>query len=279
MQNPDPPSDTNAAFEHLYSTYFGENQHERQEVENFPNLLAGCDLFIDVGASLGMYTYYANEAMENGRIIAIEADPDRYEELARNCEKWSRESSNEITPVFAAAGNSRQPITFFTTGSQISGGFFPVEERSDTWRTVEVPQVLIDDYYEANTTTLVKIDVEGVELRVLEGATTHLASGSTRFLIETHWWGDRDRGLTTLDLLRFLHSHGMDIHKTVKVHTSNYHVFPAARGRSTLPSYARVAPLLLGKVVYGNYVPRSVRDLREHRLNRRRGARHGTSSH
>jgi FkbM family methyltransferase len=268
--------DIQEAFDHLYDTYFGENQHEREEIENLPQLLVGCELFIDVGASLGMFTYFANEAMSDGTIIAIEADPDRYQELAKNCAKWERKGTNTIKAVHAALGDSREPVRFFTTGSQISGGFFPVDERSGAYRAVEVPQMLLDDFFQEESSTLVKIDVEGAELRVLHGAEVHLASGSTRFLIEMHWWGDRDRGTTTLDVLRFLHGHSMAIEKTVKPHTSNYHVYPARAARPT-PGYVRVAPLLLGKAFYGKYVPQRVRDARERRLNRRRRQKHHTA--
>ncbi|HXE80352.1 MAG TPA: FkbM family methyltransferase [Vicinamibacterales bacterium] len=267
-------SSLDEAFSHLYSTYFGERQHERDEIENLPNLLKGCELFIDVGASLGMYTYYANRALEGATIIAIEADPDRFEELRKNCLAWQGERSNRIVAVHAALGDSRQPVRFFKTGSQISGGFFPVGERSSTYTEVEVPQMLLDDFYEEGRPTLVKIDVEGGEYRVLQGAPKHLAGGHTRFLLETHWWGDRERGTTTVDVLRFMYRQGFAIKKTVRPHTSNYHLWPA-KGARTLPGYLKVAPLLVAKAWYGRYVPRWIRNLREQALNRRRRRRHG----
>jgi FkbM family methyltransferase len=262
------------AFDHLYSTYFGEHQHEREEVEHFPKLLTGCDIFIDVGASLGMYTYYANKALTHAKIIAVEADPDRFEELKKNCEKWQAESTNQLVAVHAALGDSRDPVEFFKTGTQISGGFFPVGERATNFVRVEVPQALLDDFYEEGRQTLVKIDVEGAEYRVLKGASKHFRAGTTRFLIEFHWWGDRERHTTSIDVLRFLYSQGFAIEKTVRVHTSNYHVWPAA-GAKSLRGYLRVAPLLAAKTFYGKYVPRKVRELREHALNRRRRRRHG----
>jgi FkbM family methyltransferase len=262
------------AFDHLYSTYFGERQHEREEVEHFPTLLTDCEVFIDVGASLGMYTYYANKVLTHAKIIAVEADPDRFEELKRNCEKWQAESSNTIVAVHAALGDSREPVEFFKTGTQISGGFFPVNERSTNFTKVQVPQALLDDLYEDGRRTLVKIDVEGAEYRILQGASKHLRSGNTRFLIEFHWWGDRERRTTTMDVLRFLYSQRFAIEKTVRVHTSNYHVWPA-RGMNTLAGYLKVAPLLAAKTFYGKYVPKKVRKIREHALNRRRRQRHG----
>ena len=149
------------AFDHLYSTYFGERQHEREEIENLPNLLRDCRLFIDVGASLGMYTYYANKQLSGAKIIAVEADPDRYEELKKNCAKWEAEGNNTIIAVHAALGDEHGTIEFFKTGTQISGGFFPVGERSSAYFPVEVKQALLDDFFTEEVPTLVKIDVEG----------------------------------------------------------------------------------------------------------------------
>ena len=270
--------DTTEAFEHLYSTYFGENQHERHEIENLPNLLVGCDLFVDAGASLGMYTYFANEAMDGGTIIAVEADPDRFEELKRNCEKWEAEGTNTIRAIHAAMGDARTPITFFKTGTQISGGFFPVNERSEDYQAVEVQQILLDDLYQPDVPTLVKIDVEGAEQRVLLGAQKHLSSGTTRLLLEFHWWGDRERGYTNYHVLRHLHGARFSIHKTTPVHTSNYHLVPTSPGERVIGGYLKVAPLLLAKSIYGRYTPNWLRDLRERRLNRRRRRLHGVAA-
>lgn len=265
-----PDERLSAAFAHLYRTYFGERAKEREEVEQLPALLAGCRLFIDVGASLGQYTYFANRAMQGGQIIAIEADPDRYAELARNCATWQREGTNRITAVHAAVGDGTDPVRFFVTGSQISGGLFPVLERSDDYRPVEVSQVRLDDYYQPGVPTFVKIDVEGGESRVMRGAAAQIAGGTTRFLTEVTWWGDRERGVTTIDFLRWLRAHRLAIRKVAKRRTSNYLLTPESSAQRLWLSHLRVAPLLYATSLWGRLVPRWVRIRRERRLNRRR---------
>lgn len=270
--------DLDIAFKHLYKTYFGEFQHEREEIENLPNLLIDCDIFVDVGASLGMFTYYANKILQNASIIAIEADPDRYKELNKNCAKWEKEGSNTITAINTILGEYKGLTTFYKTGTNISGGLFPVGERSDAYMPIKVPQTILDEYYEARKQILVKIDVEGAEYRVMQGATKHIDSKNTNFLIEMHWWGDRERGTTSLDLLKFLYSKTMSITKTVKVHTSNYLFQPAEDGEVLLPSYIKCALLLAAKTIYGRYVPISIRNAREKLLNKRRRKKFGLSS-
>ncbi|MEX1183605.1 MAG: FkbM family methyltransferase [Gemmatimonadota bacterium] len=257
-------------FTYLYKTYFSEDAKEREEIEQLPSFLEGCDLFIDIGASLGQYTYYANRIMSGGRIIAVEADPDRYAELARNCAKWQVEGTNSIKVIHAAAGDAHGKVQFYVTGTQISGGLFPVAERSDAYRPVEVQQVMVDDFHEPGVSTFVKIDVEGGEHRVLRGATAHITGGTTSFLTEVTWWGDRERGDTTLDLLRYLMSQHLHIRKVAKRRTSGYLLTPAPPSAAVWPDYLRAAPLLVATSLWGRLVPARLRLLRERRLNRRR---------
>ena len=247
------------AFDYLYKTYFGELQIEKDEIERLPALLDGCELFIDVGASLGMYTYFANKILDNAEIIATEADPDRFEELKQNCAKWAKQGSNEITAVFAAAGDSRDTLRFFKTGSHISGSVFAIPERSDTFERVEVPQIMLDDYFVAKRRTFVKIDVEGAEYRVMNGATQLIDGGTTSFAIGIHSWGDKERKITPMDFLQLLYSKHMSISKSSNHMTSNYIFRPANCGKTALFfSYLKYVPMLLIRQTYRWAVPRPI---------------------
>jgi len=50
-------------FQGLSKAYFSEEMHEKSIIEHLPELLASAKLFIDIGASLGQYTYFANKVM------------------------------------------------------------------------------------------------------------------------------------------------------------------------------------------------------------------------
>ena len=161
-----------------------------------------------------MYTYHANRYLHDADIIAIEADPQRFQVLQDNVAKWSAGSSNRITCINAAVSDptdaqSGEGIEFFVTGTQISGGLFSVPERSDDYAPTKVPVMQLDDLYRPNTPTTVKIDVEGVELRVLQGAKKLITSGNATFLTEVSWWGDRGRGTSSIDVLRFAFASGL----------------------------------------------------------------------
>lgn len=266
----------NDDLQHLYRTYFGEAQHERAEIETLPRLLEGVGLFIDVGASLGQYTYYANRVLSGAKIIALEPDPDRFIELEQNCRRWGQDRDNEIVVIQAAVSDGSGTISFYKTGSRISGGLFPVDERPASYSPVQVRQVKLDDFREPGVDTFVKVDVEGSEMRAFLGATELIDSGA-RFLTEITWWGDRERGYTAMTFLRFLYQRGLEIRRNTARRNSSFLVVPAEGPRPSLAAYLKVAPLLAAKSFWGRYVPRRIRSGVERLLGERRVRKHADS--
>ncbi len=88
--------ETEALYEVLEQQYFGTNMQERLEIDQLPQILDNVSLFVDVGASLGQYTFFANKALKGARIVAIEADPFRYQHLTEAAASWEKLSSNQI---------------------------------------------------------------------------------------------------------------------------------------------------------------------------------------
>lgn len=176
----------------LNETYFSDECHEKSVVTNLHRLLRGAHVFVDVGASLGQYTFFANAAMTNGTIVAIEADPIRFETLRDNCTLWGDGSTNQVRAIHAAAADCDGEIEFCVTDSNVSGGLFPhpVPDAAVRWRGVKVPCVTLDGLFPKDPPDLVKVDVEGGEFRVLQGARRLLAGGRPKFLVEVHDWPD-----------------------------------------------------------------------------------------
>lgn len=267
--------------EYLAWTYFAEDAFDRAEFARLRETLSGVTRFIDVGASHGVYTFHANQILDGAEIFAIEADPERFQVLSANVAKWSEGSTNTIHCINAAASDEEDratspEMTFFTTGTQISGGLFKVAERSDAYAPTVVPLVCVDDYFDARHQTFVKIDVEGAELRVLRGAERHIAAGNTKFFTEVSWWGDRDRKTNFLDLLRFCFRSGLRIDRRLR---SDYLMAPEPRPFARLASIVRCVPPLLLRAIYNTMVPANVRTRRERLENRRRVARFEGSAH
>lgn len=263
--------------DYLSWTYFSEDALDRAEFRRFADLLRGVTHFIDVGASHGVYTFHASRILEDADILCIEADPERFKILEQNTRTWAAESSNRIRCVNAAASDeldrkASPEITFFTTGTQISGGLFSVVERSGGYQPCQVPVVCLDDFYVEGASTFIKIDVEGGELRVLKGARRHLDSGRARFFTEISWWGDRPRRTTSFDVLRFVSASKMRVDRRLR---SDYLFSPEPSRWKRVLSVARCVPPLLIRYIWNTVVPQPIRVWRERRNNQRRLARYG----
>lgn len=193
----------------LNRAYFSEDCHEKTLLEQLPRFLRKARLVVDVGASLGQYTKCASEAMEGGRIVAVEADPIRHEELQRNATLWAQKSAVKIDCLFAAVSNQVGSVTFHTTNSNVSGGLFPHKVKQEVqWQEIEVPAVTLDTLFPNETPDFLKADIEGAELRMLQGATRILRERKTIFLLELHGWEDPESGMPNVTVTSLMRSYG-----------------------------------------------------------------------
>lgn len=204
------------AYAALQLAYFSGEPDEREVLDRLTPFWRRARLFVDVGASLGQFTLAASRSMPGGKVIAIEADPGRFDRLKSHCAEWAQSAACAIQAVHAAASDSDGTATFQTTNSSVSGGLFQHDlshlsqgKAGDVrWREVSVPARRLDALVGNAVPDLVKIDVEGAELRVLRGASGLLAGGRTRFLVELHPWPDPGGQSGPEDVLRFMRSHG-----------------------------------------------------------------------
>lgn len=266
--------------EYLHWTYFGDEAMDASEFDRMAELFDGVEYFLDIGASHGVYTFQAFQHMTAGHILAVEADPERFAILEKNVAEWSAAAAADGRSVscqcMMAAVTDAEDLadgptaTFFTTGTQISGGLFPVGERSDDYAPIEVPRISLDDHVREGETTLVKIDVEGGELRVLKGAAQMTASGDATFFVELSWWGDRDRGTSVLTTLRHLDRVGLGIERRLR---SDYLLYPEPDRNTRLKQLAKVVPPLLPRYLFASFAPFSLRKAYIRRQNEQRLAR------
>lgn len=201
-------------YQVLEEQYFGEKMQEREEIEQLPGLLKNVSVFVDVGAGLGQYSFFANRILSHGKIFCIEADPVRFDRLRELSSQWERSSGNQINLVHAAAAERDAKAEFFTTSANASGGLFaPPVGKSVQWARTEVNCVCLDTLFRDLKPDLVKIDVEGAEYRVLLGALGILKQGSCRFLVEIHPWGDQALKKHPADIFRLFAQFGYDFQR------------------------------------------------------------------
>ena len=208
--------DENGILDELRRAYFSPDAHEQDVLQAIDSLLRRTRFFVDVGASLGQFTQFAARTMRSGRILAVEADPLRARELADACKKWQPGSPVRLDAVHAAVTDHDGVVQLSITDSAVSGGLFrhPLEHISSTaaarthWREIEVPARRLDSLCGTEVPDLVKIDVEGAELRVLKGADGILRRATTRFLVELHPWADPAGQSSPAEVIAYMASRG-----------------------------------------------------------------------
>jgi len=175
----------------LLADFTGQQVPEAAELEALPEVLKGASYFIDVGANVGTYIFHAAKCMSHAKLVAIEANPLLIPVLTKTIEQLrSHGSENEYALRAAAVSDIGGELDFHISRYPTLSSMFP----NGKVETVKVPTVALDEFYRPGVSTVVKIDVEGAEYRVLRSAAQFLKSHDVTFFLELHSWGDRTIG-------------------------------------------------------------------------------------
>ncbi|MGB8332404.1 MAG: FkbM family methyltransferase [Polyangiales bacterium] len=124
-------------------------------------VLRSGDRYIDAGANIGQLALAASKRVgPDGEVIAIEAHPEIYRYLEGNSEL---NRSTNLTTLHYALGAGTGEVALTTRRSDDQN--FISDEG-----TVAVPMRALDELVQVRPTRLLKLDVEGYELPVLQGA-------------------------------------------------------------------------------------------------------------
>lgn len=154
------------------------------------NVQAGASVF-DIGAHKGGWTYWLRKAVtETGNVFAFEPQPTLNTYLKKlfvSC-YWQNVTLEDI----ALSNNNNQAQLFIPgkNGSTSPGASLKhnvVDHESDM-HTAKVNAMLLDNYIEnaaISNVDFIKVDVEGSELDLLEGATQTLKNHNASWIIES----------------------------------------------------------------------------------------------
>jgi FkbM family methyltransferase len=158
----------------LLATLIDVGELEAGTRQLIQRLLQPGETFIDVGANVGMHTLAAASAINGqGRIVAFEPHPTTHALLRKSLLLNGFAALAETHQAAASNRSGRLPLHLGTTSGHHS--LYALEGEKPAAATVEVPLVRLDDVIESNLPVdLIKIDVEGAELDVLEGAAATL---------------------------------------------------------------------------------------------------------
>jgi FkbM family methyltransferase len=170
--------------------------------------------FLDIGANVGQYTLLGSQLVGlGGKVYAFEPHPIVWSVLSRNvglnrcsnvrCERLAVAEREGVQTLFHSPPN--------TVGET---ALVPCEEQTES---TPVRTISVDSYVRSNMieqVDLIKIDVEGAELRVLEGATDLLTgSAGLTLVLEFNEGAARRFGHCLADLASFLRARGFALYR------------------------------------------------------------------
>jgi FkbM family methyltransferase len=147
--------------------------------------------FWDIGANVGWFSLFAFSIVgSRGHIISFEPAPEVFRLLAQNTAGLPN-----VTVVQCGVGNADETASFAAQGTSSSSSFVKeitqinASYMPDTpVESISVPIKRIDTLVRevGSAPDVIKIDVEGYELKVLQGAVELLSSRNPTLIIEIH---------------------------------------------------------------------------------------------
>jgi FkbM family methyltransferase len=172
--------------------------------------------FIDVGANEGLYTVFAARRVgSSGRVVAVEPSSRERATLQRNIARNGLENVTVVPAALAAEpGVARLQVAPKLHGGHNTLGVFAYEGIA----AVSSEQVVVETLdalaqrLTLDQVDVMKIDVEGAEVKVLQGARALLATSRPTLLIEANELALRGQATSIEDLLVLLRSLDYEIH-------------------------------------------------------------------
>lgn len=156
----------------------------RKEATVFEHLIRSLrpdDTFYDVGANLGGVTCFANSVITEGTVVAFEPHPENTAVLRRNIEYNDGDAIVLECALSNESGTASLSVGLGRTGNQRHA----LTNDGDAKTTIEVETIAGDDlvtYETLSHPNVVKIDVEGAEMQVIEGMKKTLSRSVCRIV-------------------------------------------------------------------------------------------------
>jgi FkbM family methyltransferase len=142
--------------------------YEKNTVRHILKFLKPTDLFVDIGANIGAYSIIMATRLPQGRVISFEPNKRAASFLEQNIELNGLQ--NMTIEPFGLSDKKETAIMYSYTAGMTTASF---NKGFDSPLKEEIPLITLDEYCDQNRIKeidIMKIDVEGHEPKVLEGA-------------------------------------------------------------------------------------------------------------
>jgi len=171
---------------HLTFSHFKSHHEGEVEILLLPYLLKKDSAFIDIGANKGLYCYYSEKIISASQIIAFEPIP----KLAHLIRKLFPKISTVEKALSDENGKAILNIPIHNQNYLIDTRSTLEKDSPELlgrFETISVDVITLDDYLKSSgidNIGLIKIDVEGHELKLLSGAKKTLLEKRPSMIIE-----------------------------------------------------------------------------------------------
>jgi len=150
-----------------FKNHFVDNSYEEFTSNIIENLAQNIDLFIDIGAHYGYYSLLVGQANPNCEIIAFEPAPTNYEILNKNIELNQLKNARAVNQ---AVSNKNEQVSFNISTASDNCAFID-QLATPTLKQINIQSIPLSELLseKKGLRTLIRIDAEGHELKILEG--------------------------------------------------------------------------------------------------------------
>jgi len=193
--------------------------YENAEVALVLSLCKPGNVFVDVGANVGLYTALAGLAVgPSGKVFAFEPEPESFSFLQKTVAE-NKLLNTKI--VQSAASNTNGEHRLYTSSG--NRGDHRLYNNADADGSVGVKTLRLDDFLRSegiSKVDILKIDVQGFEGFVIEGMAETIRNSSNISIVMEFWpLGLRSTGTDPSKLLVCLENMGLKIHE---IHRAGY---------------------------------------------------------
>lgn len=206
---------------YLGFSIFWRGAHDWSTIFVLKNFVEKDDIIFDIGANIGEYTLYAASLVNsNGKVYSFEPVQSMFYTLKQNVDLNSH-LKNKIICINKGLGNKKAILPIYDEQDTTNEGLFSIHQKNfiQSKKIQDIEIDTLDNFVNENQMDridFIKIDVEGNELYVLQGAVSCLKKLKPKLLIEMSEKNFNAAGYTKQDIFNFLESLGYSINLILK---------------------------------------------------------------
>jgi len=194
---------------------------EKYDTELFKKMVKEGMVVVDIGANIGYFTLIAAKLVgKSGIVYAFEPEPSNYELLCKNIEV---NGYTNVIPIQKAVSNRKGKAKIWCDNINFASPSFSrdnvlvflKDNVLEKDRFVEVETITLDEFLKNTVRNakvdIIKIDAEGAEGLIIDGAKQALESNNLKIIMEFWPLALRNLGTDPLELLYKLQEYGFKV--------------------------------------------------------------------